>query len=145
MAHGHPRGRREGDLGRIAVFVLGCTGALTLSFIGLVAFATGNTAGVIDRVPYYVLGAAVVFVGTIVGLEQRGRDGRSILRAAAMIAGVAFGFFVLGGEGFVYGARNPGEAFAAQQFLYLVAAGLIGTGIGYWGSRHRETIATAFR
>lgn len=145
MAHRHRRARQESVLGRVTAFVVACTAALTLSFIGLVAFATGSTPAVIDRVPYYVLGSAVLFVAAIVGLEQRRRDGRSIITTAATIAAVGFVFLTLGGEGVLYAARNPGEALAAQQFLYFVAAGLIGTGIGYWGTRHRNVVVDLLR
>ena len=147
MAHSrrHRRPRSGSYLTRVGVFVLSCTGALTLSFVGLVAFATGNTPGVIDRVPYYVLGTATVFVAAIVLLEQRRRDGHSVLATAAVAGAVSLVFLTLGGEGLGYALRSPSEAFAAQQFPYLVAAGLIGTGIGYWGTQHRDDVVRMLR
>lgn len=146
------RNRRETPgrafVARVGMLVVGCTAALTLSFVGLFAFVTGQAAGVVDRVPYYALGMAVVFVTAIIGLEQRRRtprDGREVPVVATIVAVIAFAFLTLGGEGFVYAARSPNQALAAQRFLYLVAAGLISTGIGYWGVRNRRDVIRALR
>lgn len=134
-------------LARVGVFIVGCTAALTLSFVGVFAFATGSAPDIVDRIPYYVLGMAVTFVAAIIGLEARRTryDGQAILVIASAVAGGALVFLTLGGEGLVYAARNPDQAFAAQRFLYLVAAGLISTGIGYWGLRHRADVLKALR
>lgn len=149
MAYGNRRNRPGRTfVARVGVLVIGCTAALTLSFIGLFAFVTGQAGGVVERVPYYVLGMAVVFVAAIIGLEQRRRaphDSRDTLIVSATTAIILFIFLTLGGEGFVYAAERPDTALAAQRFLYLVAAGLISTGLGYWGVRNRREVIRSLR
>ena len=82
---------------------------------------------------------AVGFVGVGVLSEQRygqRADGRSILATAGGVALVVFVVVSLAGEGLVFASDNPGEVVLSELFLYFLAAGLIGTGLGYWGLRH---------
>lgn len=150
MAYEHRRTRPGRTfVARIGVLVIACTAALTLSFIGIFAFVTGQAGGVVNRIPYYSLGMAVIFVTMIITLEQRQRknprDSRDTLVVATTTAIVTFLFITLGGEGFVYAARSPEQALAAQRFLYLVAAGLISTGLGYWGIENRREVIQSLR
>lgn len=132
-------------VGRVGLLVVGCTAVLTLSFFGLVAFLTGNTPGVADRIPFYVLGTALAFVASVVGLDGRARNGRIVLITASAAAAATLVLLTMGGEGLAYAVRVPEEALAAQRLLYLLAAGLIATGLGYWGVRHWREVAGTLR
>ncbi len=138
--------RRDPDpsvYGRLSLLVAACTAALTFSFVGLVALATGGAGNVGGRVPFYVLGTSMSFVAAILVIDGPRRDGRAVLVVAGAIAGATFVLLSLGVEGLLYSLRNPDAALASRSGLYLVAAGLIGTGVGYWGLRHwREMAAT---
>lgn len=140
--------RRDPDppvYGRLGVLVLACTAALTLSFVGLVSLATGDAGNVGGRFPFYVLGTALAFVATILMVDGPGRDGRAVLFVAAVGAGAAFVVLSLGAEGLLYAVRHPESALATRSMLYLVAAGLIGTGVGYWALRHWRELAVTVR
>ena len=140
--------RRDPDpnvYGRLGALVLACTTALTLSFVGLVALATGSAGDVGGRVPFYVLGTSAAFVAAILGVDGPRRDGRAVLVAAGAIAGATFVLLSLGAEGLLYAARHPEAVLVSRSGLYLVAAGLIGTGVGYWGLRHWRELATTVR
>lgn len=129
---------------RAVVVVLVCTLALTFSFFGLVAIVTGETGAFISRLPFYVLGTAAAFVGTILLLEEHRRDGEAIIVMATVAAAVAFLVLALGVEGVAYAVERPGEVLTSQLFLYLTAAGMIATGLGYWGLHHwRELLGTS--
>lgn len=139
------RGRRLDvdveSLGRAGALVGCCTLVLTASFVGLLALVSGRAFGVSTRLPLYVLGMAAAFVGSILFFEARGIDGHTILTTAA---GIAFGtvvFSLLGGEGLVYALRYPSEVVASQLLFYFLAAGLIATGLGYWGVNHWEDLS----
>lgn len=121
---------REGSL------VAGSTLALTLAFFGLLAFATGEATGAGDRVPFYVLGAAVTFAATLIALDRRSRDGRNLLAVSVGIAVVAFCLVTLGVEGLAYALSRPDELLTSNQPLYLLSAALFSTGLGYWGLSH---------
>jgi hypothetical protein len=132
---------------RLAVVVAVSTLVLTATFIGVVALLSGGNARVGTRLPFYVLTMAVSFVSVVVLSEQRygGRtDGRSILATAGGVALVVFVLVALAGEGLVFASDNPGEVVLSELFLYFLAAGLIGTGLGYWGLRHwREFVRSS--
>ena len=123
-------------LRRVALLVAACTLVLTASFVGVLALTTGATAGVAVRLPWYVLAAAATFVGALLLAEQRTDDGQAVLVAAGVTGGVAFLVVALAAEGIVYAATNPGRALNLSVLLYVVAAALVGTGIGYWGINH---------
>jgi len=138
MAHRHRQRRSTRDesfFARVGGLILGCTGLLTLAFFGVVAFITASTPGIADRIPFYVLGMAAIFVGAIILMEQhaRRREAQRVLWAASSLSLLGFIFLTLSGEGLLYAARNPDTVLASERVLYVIAAGLIGTGIGYWG------------
>jgi hypothetical protein len=113
---------------RIGLGVVVSTLALTASFVGLMALLTGDAVG---------LG--------VVLLELRDRPGRLVLGGAT---GLSIGVLVLvtlAGEGFVYAAREPTEIVASTLVFYFLAAGLIATGLGYWGARHWREVANVRR
>lgn len=123
-------------LARIGSLLAGTTLALTLAFFGVLAFATGEAAGVGERVPFYVLGAAVTFASALIVLDRRSRDGRDLLVVSIVLALVTFCLVALGVEGLAYAFTRPGEALASNQPLYLLSAALFSTGLGYWGANH---------
>jgi hypothetical protein len=128
---------------RVGLPIVLCTGVLTLGFFGVLALATEQASGIELRVPVYVLGAAVTFVGGIVGLDRMRRDGVWILAAAAGIGVAAFAVLLLGGEGALYLARHPDQVIESRRLLYLLAAGLVATGLGYWSVRHLRSLRAA--
>lgn len=130
---------------RIGVGVVLSTLALTASFVGLLALLTGEAADLGARLPLYVLVMAVVFVAAIVFSELRARDGRVVLLSAGAVAIGSLVLVTLAGEGIVYAAREPDAVIASTLVFYFLAAGLIATGLGYWGARHWREFATARR
>lgn len=129
-------------LGRVGAVVGTCTAALTASFVGLVALAGGDAAGAVSRLPGYVLAMALTFVAGVVLFEESRHEGRRALAAAAGAAVVAFVVVGLGTEGVVYALRYPDRVVGSQLFAYLLSAGLIGTGVGYWGWRNWRGLRT---
>lgn len=132
--------RIQAFLLRSVPLIVACTVALTFSFFGIVALTTGATSGVADRLPFYAFGMAAVFVATIVFLDHRGFDGRAIIVAAFGSGVLSLVLLSLGGEGVVYVFENREEVTQSFQFMYLVAAGLMTTGISYWVLRHWQDI-----
>jgi hypothetical protein len=129
---------------RLAGVVVGSTLVLTATFIGVVALVSGGNPRLGTRLPFYVLAMALGFVAWVVASEQRyGKraDGRSVLGTAAATSLVVFVVVTLAGEGLVFASDNPGEVVLSELFLYFLAAGLIGTGLGYWGLRHWREFA----
>lgn len=136
--------RQREYLARTSLLVAVFTVILTTNFVGTMAILTDEAAAVATRLPYYVLLAAIVFVATILLLEEGRYDGRSVLTAAITAGVLGFVFISLGGEGVVYAIRNPGEILTSQLLIYFIAAAVIATGLGYWGLRHwREFAAQA--
>lgn len=127
-------------VGRAGALVAVCTLVLTASFVGLVAIVSGQVADISLRLPAYVLAMAAAFVGTIVLLEAQQYDGPTIIVSAGTVALGTFATVTLGGEGVVYAVRNPEQVVASQFLLYFLAAGLIGTGLGYWGIKHWQEL-----
>ena len=131
---------------RLCGVVLASTLLLTVAFVGVLALVSGGNDGVAGRLPVYVLAMAVAFVGAVVaiegGLGQRSRvaGGRVVLTAGAVALAVLVAVG-LSGEGVVYALRNPDGVVASEVFLYFLAAGLIGTGLGYWGLHHWREFA----
>ena len=142
MAYGQGNAS-EGIIARVGLPIVACTAVLTLGFFGVLALATEQAPELSLRVPVYVFGAAVTFVGAIVALDRMRRDGLTILAAAAGLAIAAFAVLLLGGEGALYVARHPEQVIESHRVLYLVAAGLVATGLGYWGVRHLDSLRSA--
>lgn len=131
------------DLRRVALLVAASTAVLTAAFVGVVAAVSGNVHGLSDRVPFYVFGGAVVFVATIVALEDPGDDGVPILTATVGISLLAFALLALGGEGVIYALANPDAVLDSRLVVYFLAAALVCTGTAYWGVNHwREFTGT---
>lgn len=121
---------------RVGLLIVGCTVLLTASFYGVVALLEGQLTSVGDRLPAYLLVTAVAFVGTVVLLEAYESSGRTIIVTATIMGLLTAVIVPLGVEGFLYALDNPDEVLNSRLFLYLLAAALIGTGVGYWGLNH---------
>lgn len=126
---------------RLALLVLGSTLALTASFVGLLALVSGRAAGIGGRLPVYVFVMAVAFVAAVVRLELAGFDGTRIIAAAGGVGALALLLVSLAGEGLVYAVRNPERVIVSELVFYFLAAGLIATGLGYWGLNHWREFA----
>lgn len=140
-------GLDRGRAARLGGVVLASTLVLTAAFIGVLALVSGGNDGIGGRLPGYVLAMAVAFVGFVVVAEQhsdggsRSVDGRQIIVTAGAFALSVLVTVTLSGEGLVYAVGNPDQVVASEVFLYFLAAGLIGTGLGYWGLRHWREFA----
>ena len=126
---------------RASTFVVVSTVVLTASFLGIVGHATGRISGVAGRIPYYVLLTAVSFVVAIVAIESLVGQTRAVLGGAVVAAAVALVFVILGGEGVVYVRQHTAEVVSSQLLIYILAAGLIGTGLCYWALQHWAELA----
>ena len=135
----------EEFVARIGLPIVACTGVLTLGFFGVLALATDQAPQLSFRVPVYVFGAAVTFVAAIVGLDRMHREGQRILAAATGLSIASFAVLLLGGEGALYVARHPDRVVESRQFLYLIAAGLVTTGLGYWSVHHLDSVRSMVR
>ncbi len=131
--------------GRLGLLVTACTSVLTLAFVGVVAIASGHAVDITLRVPYYVLGTSLAFVAGILSLDGPRRDGRKVLLVALAVAGGAFVFLALGVEGLRYAVLYPENVLVSSSGLYLIAAGLIGTGVGYWAFSYWRDLTPAVR
>lgn len=130
----------EGSLGgndwvTIGGLIAVSTFVLTASFIGVLAFAAGTVTGLTGRVPWYLIAAAVVFVGTIVLLEGVEANGASIIVHSLVIGMVGFVLVTLSVEGVIFTVKRP-RVLLSRLPLYFLAASLAATGIGYWGLNH---------
>jgi FtsH-binding integral membrane protein len=129
---------------RAVLGVAGLTILLTCAFVGLLAFASPETPAVGSRLAYYVLVMAVVFVVAVFRLDDRERQGTSVLSAVTAVSVAAFVLVTLAVEGVIYAFDNPGALVASQLILYVLAAALICTGVSVWGLHHwREFAADA--
>lgn len=144
-SNGGRTGVDRGQAVRLGLVVLASTLVLTAAFVGVLALVGGGNDGFGGRLPAYVLVMAVAFVGFVVLAEQRGGsrslDGRRVIVTAGGFALSILVTVALSGEGIVYVVRNPDGVVASEVFLYFLAAGLIGTGLGYWGLRHWREFA----
>ncbi|MFB6270963.1 MAG: hypothetical protein ABEH83_13540 [Halobacterium sp.] len=121
---------------RAVAVVAAATVLLTAAFVGIVALGEGRTAGVSGRVPFYVFGGAVLFVATLVTLEDPEEGGVPILTTTVAVSVLGFALLALAGEGFLYAGRNPESVFGSSLVLYFVAAALVCTGTVYWALNH---------
>jgi hypothetical protein len=129
-------------LRRIAVLVAASTVVLTAAFVGVVAVVSGYADGVSNRLPYYVFGGAVVFVATMVYLENPNESGVPIFTSTLGLSVLGFTLISLSGEGVVYAARSPGEVLGSQLVVYFLAAALVCTGTAYWSLHHWREFAS---
>lgn len=137
------RGWSRNALARAALFVVASTIALTASFLGVVGLLSGDVTGLNTRLPFYVLVMALAFVGAIVTFEERFHEAVPIIQFAGIVGGVTFLLVTFGGEGAAFLVQNHQEVVASQLLFYILAAGLIGTGLGYWTLNHWSELKLA--
>ncbi|WP_049981840.1 hypothetical protein [Halolamina rubra] len=121
---------------RMAAIVGCCSLLLTASFVGVLAIVSGNVGDLGTRIPAYLIVMAVAFVVTVVALERNEIDGRLILMTTVVISGVTFLLSLLAVEGVYYTIRSPAAVFNTQLVYYMLSAGLVATGLGYWSLNH---------
>ena len=123
-------------LAAVTVVLIAASTLLTASaMMGGLALFTGSAAGIGGRVPYYVLAGAAVFTALVVYLEMQIDDGLTIISVSLAVGMVALFLRGLGVEGLYFGYRNP-DRMLSNLFVYLLAAGLISTGVIFWAVRH---------
>ncbi len=132
---GDDAGRREFIL-RAGLVIAGSTFALTAAFVGVVALLNGAAADLTNRFPFYVLAGAVVFVGSLLLLDHEDVEGRTVIVATVVLGVTALVVVGLGVEGILYAYTDTSEVFGDRLVVYFVAAGLICTGLTYWGLNH---------
>ncbi|MDZ5811759.1 hypothetical protein U4E84_10450 [Halorubrum sp. AD140] len=109
---------------------------MTASFIGILAVIENQVSGLESRAPWYLVFAAFAFTVTVVFLERNDVVGRVIIGTALALGIVSFLLSMLTVEGLFYTIRNPEDVFVSRLVLYFLAAGLVGTGFGYWAINH---------
>lgn len=129
-------------LPRAAAIVGVSTAVVTAAFIGIVALASGDATDVTNRLPYYVLVMAIVFTAFVFLIDARAPDGGTVIISSVGVALLGFLVVFLSGEGVIYLVNNPDELLASQLIIYLVSAGLVCTGLAYWGLRHWREFVT---
>ena len=137
-----PERLRLDVLPRAALLVAISTGIVTAAFVGVVALLSGQVVDLTDRLPLYVLVMAVVFVAFVFLIDARGSDGGTVIVSSIGVSLLGFLVVLLAGEGLVFLVRRPGELLASQLIVYLLSAGLVCTGLAYWGLRHWREFAT---
>ncbi len=121
---------------RVVVPILASTVVLTAAFLGTLSLFTGGVPGFSVRFPYYVLVMALGFVTALFLLERPRIDGSQVLMATIGLTVTVFALVTLAGEGVAYAYKYPSAVFQSDFILYLLAAGLIGSGLAYWTIRH---------
>lgn len=116
--------------------IVGSTLVLTAAFLGALALLTGSIDGFSDRFPYYVVLMAIGFVTALFVLERPRIEGSQVLMATIGVTVTVFVTVTLAGEGITYAIKSPGAVFQPDIILYLLAAGLIGSGLAYWTISH---------
>lgn len=117
---------------RTVAFVFVSSILLTACFVGVLGLLSGELTDTNSRLPVYFLGMAVVFVVAMFGLIRYDADGVTAMVGSIGISILGLLLFGLAGEGLVYGIQYPGRVFGSTLLVYFLAAGLIGTGLGYW-------------
>ena len=130
---------------RLGAVVVGSTLVLSASFFGVVAMATGEALGALDRMPYYLLAAAAAFVVALVLLEEWHLDGETVIRVAATAAVSAFLLVGLSIEGIWYVSGNPTVVMSSNLFVYVLSAGMMATGLGFWTARHYRELKGGYK
>lgn len=125
-----------GTVLRVVAPILGSTLLLTASFLGALALITGDVQGFSARFPYYVVLMALGFVAALFVLERPRIEGSQVLMATIGVTVTVFVGVTLAGEGLAYAVAHPGAVFQPDFILYLLAAGLIGSGLAYWTVTH---------
>lgn len=118
------------------------TALLTATFLGVVGLASGTVGGLLSRLPLYVLGSAVTFVGILLVLDHTRYQAWTVLVRA--VGGTVAGFVLstLAAEGVIYTLTSPESVVASHLFVYLLSAALVTTGLWYWSVRNWSDVNT---
>jgi len=128
---------------RGAGLVAASTVIVTVAFVGLLAVVSGETSGLADRFPFYVVVLSSAFTALILTLERYLADGRNILLTAVVLSITIAIVVGLDVEGILFAIENPDQLVASRLVLYLLAAGCLCTGLVYWSVHHwREFTAS---
>ena len=123
-------------LARTGALVGVCTGVLTAAFVGVVALVRGDAVGVGSRLQFYILAGALAFVGSLIVLEESRHGSKTVILGASVTGVAGFAVVALGAEGVRYATVRPDAVLASSLFVYLVAAALVASGLGYWSLRN---------
>lgn len=115
--------------------VFASTLVLASAMLGGLALLTATAPAIESRVPFYLLGGAGVFTALIIWLERQIDDGLTIITVSIAVGVVGTITIALGVEGLLLGYRDP-DRMLSHLFVYLLAAGLISTGVIFWAVRH---------
>lgn len=126
----------SGGLLRVAMPIVLSTLVLTAAFLGALSLLTHPVPGFSSRFPFYVLVMALGFVSALFLLERPRIDGGQVLMATLGLTVTVFVTVTLAGEGLTFAVTYPEAVFVSDFILYLLAAGLIGSGLAYWTVRH---------
>jgi hypothetical protein len=111
------------------------TFVITAAIVGLIAIIDGDATGIGGHMPFYVLAAAVVFTALEVTFEFQLEDPIKILSTSAVLGVATLVLVTLASEGVLYAVANPSFVLS-RLIVYIVAAGLISTGVIFWAVRH---------
>jgi len=117
--------------------------ALMAAFLGIVGIASGNAAGLVGRLPLYVLAGSVGFVAALLAAEHSQYYGREGVVTAAAVGIIDFVMIGLGTEGVIYGLTYPEAVVASHLSAYLLSAAMITSGLGYWTARNWRDVTAA--
>jgi hypothetical protein len=131
-------------LARTGALVGCCTAALTAAFVGVVALVTGTAGGVDSRLQFYILAGAVAFVASLLVLEESRHEGKTVILGAVGIGLTSLVLVGLGTEGVRYAMAQPRTVLSSSLLVYLVAAALIASGLGYWSVRNWRLVGQRF-
>jgi len=76
------------------------------------------------------------FVGSLIVLEESRHRGKTVILGAVGTGIAGLVLVGLGTEGVVYATSAPGTVLSSSLLVYLVAAALIASGLGYWSVRN---------
>lgn len=130
------------ETAQAGVFLAVSTLALSVSLLGILGLVTGSVLGLDTRLPFYVLVMATTFVAGVVVLESEFRDGMRALGLSATGAALTLLFVTLAGEGTAFLVQRPQQVVGTNLLFYVLAAGLVGTGLGYWALQQYDDIPT---
>ena len=69
-------------------------------------------------------------------MEDLSVDAETVLGAAAGVSFTNFLVVALASEGTIYALRYPELVVSSQLFVYVLSAGMMATGLGFWLANH---------
>lgn len=121
---------------RTGALMAACTAVLTAAFVGSVSLLGGHTGGVGSRLQFYVLAGAVAFVASLLILEESRHDAQRVIGGSVATGVTGLLLVGLASEGVLYTLAEPRTVLSSSLFVYLTAAALLVSGLGYWSIRN---------